>query len=103
MKSPLSPDLTRGEVRWIKCLRSGLRIGDYAAERGRTAHDIRATFLDDRPAKPLALTWPERLRLARFRTGLSLNHVADEIGCSSMTIRQWEEKGDARLILFWKD
>jgi DNA-binding XRE family transcriptional regulator len=47
------------------------------------------------------LTAPERLRLARRRSGLTAMKIARSLGVSRVTFMEWEGRADPRLRAWW--
>lgn len=107
-KAGLLVELTSGEILWIARRRAGLNQ-DEAARKAGLGEKVYAAVENDevsppeRLRKPLAaLTVPEKLALARRRSGATLAQVAAWGKVTQMTVLAWERRGAAGLVAFWE-
>lgn len=97
---------TRGEELWLQRHREGLSQAEMADRLrvSRTQLWALETGLatPKKPRRPAPT--PSRtdlLRLARRRSGLRAQDVADGLGVSRVTLYAWESRADPRLTAFW--
>lgn len=100
----LSAPLTRGELAWIKRREAGLSQSAFRADKGLTRGEVLRAEADvARDGTSVTdLSWPQRLRLARRRSGLERSVIAAALGVTAMTLHNWERAGDERLIQYWR-
>ena len=103
-KDWLTEQLTNGEAAWIKRWAAGESLLAFRQRKGMTRNQVLAAEADESPyeGKPIKLTWPKRLRLARRRAALGRAFIAKSLGVTVMTLHNWELEGDRRLIRFWE-
>lgn len=95
-----------GERLWLVRQNAGMTQREAADRHGCCLSIYQRYEQDKREPEYLVVPPPLHIgllcALARRRSGLTLNQVAEALGVSKVTVLTMERAGDSRLVNFWR-